>query len=259
MRGRKDDEGRGLHDLQRLYVHTNSPSFDRRGRRGHRRGEREGAVVVVVAPAGDGRTAHSISTQCRLAEDDEGGVAPPPSFLKTEHATQYFSGRRRGRQCLTLPHLPFFEEKLHAKDSLIQLFPGDGEREERTKISAVTHFSAPSSEKAARIGKFMDGDGKEGRLAACNNTVLAKLQVCRETLRSFPLPWLDPHPLVWKGTRTLGGPCKTAAWVTADTHQEVVLHPSTSSGVGAKAGADSDTATHMRCYTHSPSSSSTWS
>ena len=33
----------------RLYVHTNSPSFDRRGR-GHRRGEREGAVVVAPFP-----------------------------------------------------------------------------------------------------------------------------------------------------------------------------------------------------------------
>ena len=125
----------------------------------------------------------------------------PPSFLKTEHATQYFSGRRRGRQCLTLPPPSILRGETPCKRLPFLAFSrGRRKGRERTKISAVTHFSAPSSEKAATSKGFMDGDGKEGRLAACNNTVLAKLQVCRETLASFP-PWLDSHPLVWKGTQ----------------------------------------------------------
>ncbi len=205
MRGRKDDEGRGLHDLQRLYVHTNSPSFDRRGRRGHRRGEREGAVVVVVAPAGDGRTAHSISTQCRLAEDDEGGVAPPPSFLKTEHATQYFSGRRRGRQCLTLPHLPFFEEKLHAKDSFFQAF-SSGRRKEGKDENFRRHalFRSVFGKGSEERGVYGWGEARRaGWLHATICTVLAKLQVCRETLPSFP-PGLIPIPLFGKAHKDAG-------------------------------------------------------
>ncbi len=82
------------------------------------------------------------------------------------------------------------------KTPFSSFFQRTKQERERTKISAVTHFSAPSSEKAARSGEFMDGDGKEGRLAACNNTVLAKLQV-------FP-PGLIPIPLFGKAHKDAG-------------------------------------------------------
>ncbi len=74
---------------------------------------------------------------------------------------------------------------------------GRSKRGKGRKFPPSRTFPLRLRKRQRRAGSLWMGGGKEGRLAACNNTVLAKLQVCRETLTSFP-PWLDSLPLFGK-------------------------------------------------------------